>query len=113
MTLTDYIKWLWRAAEGLRSRIVLQAVVGVVHVAVSLFYVWVCKQLVDIATGRADGSMLLFIIIMASCIVAQILLSTYVSRMEVECEIINEKDNIPDTGWSTVRCSGNLYSKVP
>ena len=87
MTLTDYIKWLWRAAEGLRSRIVLQAVVGVVHVAVSLFYVWVCKQLVDIATGRADGSMLLFIIIMASCIVAQILLSTYVSRMEVECEI--------------------------
>ena len=87
MTLTDYIKWLWRAAEGLRSRIVMQAVVGVVHVAVSLFYVWVCKQLVDVATGRTDGNMILFIVIMASCILTQILLSTYVSRMEVECEI--------------------------
>ena len=68
-------------------RVVSQAVVGVVHVAVSLFYVWVCKQLVDIATGRADGNMIIFIVIMASCILTQILLSTYVSRMEVECEI--------------------------
>lgn len=87
MTLTDYIKWLWRASEGLRLRIISQAVVGVIHVAVSLFYVWVCKQLVDIATGRTEGNMIIFIVIMASCILTQILLSTYVSRMEVECEI--------------------------
>ena len=87
MTLTDYIKWLWRASEGLRLRIISQAVVGVIHVAVSLFYVWVCKQLVDIATGRTDGNMIIFIVIMACCILTQILLSTYVSRMEVECEI--------------------------
>ena len=87
MTLTDYIKWLWRASEGLRLRIISQAVVGVIHVAVSLFYVWVCKQLVDIATGRTDGNMIIFIVIMACCILTQILLSTYVSRVEVECEI--------------------------
>ena len=87
MTLTDYIKWLWRASEGLRLRIISQAVVGVIHVAVSLFYVWVCKQLVDIATGRTEGNMIIFIVIMACCILTQILLSTYVSRMEVECEI--------------------------
>lgn len=87
MSITDYIKWLWRASEGLRLRVISQAVVGVVHVAVSLFYVWVCKQLVDIATGRTDGNMIIFIVIMASCILTQILLSTYVSRMEVECEI--------------------------
>ena len=78
---------MWRASEGLRLRIVSQAVVGVIHVAVSLFYVWVCKQLVDIATGRTDGNMIIFIVIMACCILTQILLSTYVSRMEVECEI--------------------------
>lgn len=87
MTPTGYIKWLWRAAEGLRHRIALQALLGVVHVVVSLFYVWVCKQLVDIATSRAEGNMYLFIGLMLVCIISQILLSTIVSRMEVESEI--------------------------
>ena len=87
MKITDYIKWLWRAAEGTRGRLALQAGVGVMHVAVSLFYVWVCKQLVDIATGRAEGNLYIFIGAMALCIVVQILLSTSVSRMEVESEI--------------------------
>ena len=87
MTLIGYIKWLWRAAEGVRCRIMLQAIVGVTHVGVSLFYVWVCKQLVDIATSRAEGNMYLFILLMATCILSQIALSTLVSRMEVESEI--------------------------
>ncbi len=87
MNVCDYIKWLWRAAEGMRGRIVLQAAIGVVHVGVSLFYVWVCKQLVDIATSREEGSIYLFIMLMAGCILMQILLSTMVSRMEVESEI--------------------------
>lgn len=87
MTTFEYIKWLWHVAEGLRCRIAVQASVGVLHVAVSLFYVWVCKQLVDIATSRAEGSMIVFIALMLICIIMQILLSTYVSRMEVESEI--------------------------
>lgn len=87
MTPKGYIKWLWRAAEGLRSCIALQALLGVVHVVVSLFYVWVCKQLVDIATSRAEGNMYLFIGIMLFCIILQILLSSCVSRMEVKSEI--------------------------
>lgn len=87
MTVIGYVKWLWRAAEGLRLRIALQAFVGVMHIAVSLFYVWVCKQLVDVATGRVEGNMILFILLMGGCIISQILLSTYVSRMEVESEI--------------------------
>lgn len=87
MKLTGYIKWLWRATEGVRLRIASQAVVGVVHIGVSLFYVWVCKQLVDIATSRAEGNIYIYIILMAACIISQILLSTMVSRMEVESEI--------------------------
>ncbi len=87
MKVTDYIKWLWRAAEGLRRRLAMQAAVGVLHIVVSLFYVWVCKQLVDIATGRAEGNLYIYIGAMALCIVVQILLSTSVSRMEVESEI--------------------------
>lgn len=87
MSIRGYIKWLWLAAEGLRGRIFLQAAVGVVHVAVSLMYVWTCKQLVDIATSRVEGNIYLFIVAMVACILTQILLSTYVSRMEVESEL--------------------------
>lgn len=87
MSIRGYIKWLWAAAEGLRGRIFLQAAVGVVHVAVSLMYVWTCKQLVDIATSRVEGNIYLFIVAMVACILTQILLSTYVSRMEVESEL--------------------------
>lgn len=87
MGLKGYIIWLWRAAEGVRRRIALQAVVGMLHVAISLFYVWTSKQLVDIATSRVEGNMYVFIALMLACIGSQILLSAAVSRMEVETEI--------------------------
>ncbi len=87
MSIKGYIKWLWAAADGLRGRIFLQAAVGVVHVAVSLMYVWTSKQLIDIATSRIEGNIYLFIVAMVACILTQILLSTYVSRMEVESEL--------------------------
>ena len=87
MKLHDYILWLWRAAEGVRGKIAMQTLVGSVHVAISLFYVWTCKQLVDIATSRAEGNLFVNIALMAGCIGVQILLSAMVSRMEVESEI--------------------------
>lgn len=87
MSVREYIVWLWRAAECVRRRIALQTMVGVLHVAISLFYVWTSKQLVDVATSRAEGNMALLIVLMVCCIGGQILLSAAVSRMEVETEI--------------------------
>lgn len=87
MNLRGYIKWLWRAAEGVRYRIAVQALIGLLHVALSLLYVWTSKQLVDIATSRIEGNMYIFIAMMVGCIASQIFLSAAVSRMEVETEI--------------------------
>ncbi len=87
MNLRGYIKWLWRAAEGVRRRIAVQALIGLLHVALSLLYVWTSKQLVDIATSRIEGNMYIFIAMMVGCIASQIFLSAAVSRMEVETEI--------------------------
>lgn len=87
MNLRGYFKWLWRAAEGVRRRIVVQALIGLLHVALSLLYVWTSKQLVDIATSRIEGDMYIFIAMMVGCIASQIFLSAAVSRMEVETEI--------------------------
>ena len=114
MNLKGYVVWLWRAAEGVRRRIALQTVVGLVHVAISLFYVWTSKQLVDIATSRIEGSLYLFIALMAACIGLQILLSAAVSRMEVETEIDMKNrlrfrlfSHIMDCRWSG---SGAMHS---
>lgn len=87
MKLWEYISWSWRATEGLRMRLLAQVVVGVVHVALSLCYVWTSKQLVDIATGREQGSIILYIGLMAGCLVMQIMLSAFSSRLEVESEV--------------------------
>ena len=114
MNLKGYVVWLWRAAEGVRRRIVLQTVVGLVHVAISLFYVWTSKQLVDIATSRIEGNLYIFIALMAACIGLQILLSAAVSRMEVETEIDMKNrlrfrlfSHIMDCRWSG---SGGMHS---
>lgn len=87
MKIWGYITWSWRAIEGLRLRLATQVVVGVVHVALSLCYVWTSKQLVDIATQREQGSLILNICMMAGCLVAQILLSSFTSRLEIESEV--------------------------
>ena len=87
MKLWEYISWSWRATEGLRMRLLAQVVVGVVHVALSLCYVWTSKQLVDIATGREQGSVILYIGLMVGCLALQIMLSALSSRLEVESEV--------------------------
>jgi ABC-type multidrug transport system fused ATPase/permease subunit len=61
--------------------------VGIVYVAMSLVYVWISKRLVDIATNRAEGSLWLYVAFMLGCLAAQVLLSAYTSRLEVESEI--------------------------
>ena len=87
MKILDYITWSWRAIEGLRLRLATQVVVGIIHVALSLFYVWTSKQLVDIATNRAEGNLVVYICMMAGCLIAQILLSSLTSRLEIESEV--------------------------
>ena len=87
MKIWGYITWSWRAIEGLRLRLALQVVVGVIYVALSLSYVWISKQLVDIATNRAPGNLILYICMMVGCLVAQILVSSLTSRLEIESEV--------------------------
>jgi ABC-type multidrug transport system fused ATPase/permease subunit len=77
------------------------------HVAISLVYVWTSKQLVDVATSRAEGNIYVLVAMMVGCIASQILLSAVVSRMEVETEIDLKNrlrfrmfSHIMDSSWS-------------
>lgn len=81
MTTTACIRQLWTASRGFRFRIALSGVAGVAHVCVSLLFIAVSKRLVDMATGHGDGSLTPLIVLMAACMLLQLLLSAAESRL--------------------------------
>ena len=88
MRTKDCIKWLWRASDGVRVRVILCSLTGGVHVAVSLSFVWICKKLVDTATSGNGDRLPLYIGGMIACMLLQILLSA------IEQRILNLSDII-------------------
>lgn len=55
--IIKYVRWLWTHSVGARGAILLNILLGTVNVGLNLFFIYVCKKLVDIATGAAQGSL--------------------------------------------------------
>ncbi len=81
MKTTDCIRRLIDYTHGFRGRIALGSMAGILSVCASLCFIAVCKRLVDIATHHADGSLLLFMVLMPVCILCQIGLSGFGGRI--------------------------------
>ena len=73
---------LLKMAKPLRGSLAVSVVIGLVRIAASLGFVWVCKALVDIATGEKAGSLGLFIGLMIGIMLVQIAASTAASYWE-------------------------------
>lgn len=80
MRTKDCIKWLWRASDGVRGKVVLCSLTGGLHVAASLAFVWICKKLIDAATSGNGENVPLYIGVMIACMLMQILLSAVEQR---------------------------------
>lgn len=50
------IKWLWKAWKGNRLQASLNALIGLLGVALSLTQVWAVKHAVDVASRTIEGS---------------------------------------------------------
>ena len=50
MKTISCFKWLWRCSRGVRTGIFLSSLAGVLHVAVSMAFIWFSKSLVDAVT---------------------------------------------------------------
>lgn len=87
MHLKDCIGWLWNASKSVRLPIAWSGLVGIGHVGVSLFFIYVCKHLIDIVTGHSTGGLTVYIGWMFFCIVLQLLLSVGRSRLTGRTEI--------------------------
>lgn len=73
--LFNYLHWLWRYSQGIRLSLAFNSLLGIVSVSVSLYFIYVCKKLVDIATHTVDGSLSLYTWLMVGTLVAQLLIS--------------------------------------
>jgi len=65
-----------------RGRIALSVFIGVVRIAASLGFVWICKRLVDIATGEIDAPLPLHVGILLGVMLLQLICSVAASAWE-------------------------------
>lgn len=87
MRIKDCIQWLWRISGGYRLLILCRGLMGMLYVGASLFFIWVSKCLIDVATGQSDGSISLLIALLIGCMIIRLLLSTSGARMSGKMEV--------------------------
>ncbi len=64
------IAWLWQALKGNRTQAILNATLGLLQVAVSLLSVWAVQRAIDIATGGAEPSTILWAVAIMGTFIA-------------------------------------------
>ena len=77
-----YFRWLYRHSEGVRWSLFWNIMLGIISVGVSLTYIYLCKRLVDIATGDASGSLLWYTVTVLVLIAVRLGVSAVNVRIE-------------------------------
>lgn len=104
MNLKQHIHWFWDASDGNKLRIILGSVIGILNVCTSLFFVWSCKQLIDIATHSLEGEMMHYTILLITTIVLQLFFSAWSNRLENKNDLLL-KNNLRHTLFSQLMIS--------
>ena len=68
------LAWIWRASQGARIQALMSALIGIVSVVCSLCFVFLSKEIIDIATGVRSGDLMRYGIGMGVLVLAEILL---------------------------------------
>ena len=88
--ILKYARWLWSHSVGARGAILANILLGSLNVGMNLLFIFVCKRLVDIATGDATGNLVLYTAIVLSVIVLRIVVAAVSLRVE---NLTNSKMN--------------------
>ena len=81
------LRWLWNVSRGHRLPLLGSVAVGTLYVGVSLFFVYVCKLLIDRVTSQPADDLRLLVGLFVGCMVMQLLLSVVRSRLVGHTEI--------------------------
>ena len=92
MRITDCMLRLWRISGKYRLLILCRGLVGMLHVGVSLFFIWVSKSLIDAATGHSDESLSLLIGLLIGCMILRMILPAVCMRLssKIDARLSND-----------------------
>ena len=88
--ILKYTRWLWSHSVGARGAVLANILLGTLNVGMNLLFIFVCKRLVDIATGDATGNLALYTAVVLSVIVLRLAVSAASVRVE---NLTNSKMN--------------------
>ena len=80
--ILKYFRWLWSHSVGARGAVLLNILLGSLNVALNLFFIFLCKRLVDIATGAASGSLGMYTAVVVCVIILRLVFSAVNVRVE-------------------------------
>ena len=80
---------MWIRSKGIHIDVVVNILLGFLLVGLNLFFIWICKRLIDIATGAitpASGAVyntiVIYCIIMVVVMLARVVISAFAARLE-------------------------------
>lgn len=73
--------WLWENSRGIRARILFSALAGILRVAFGLGFVYISKELVDMATGSVQGMLSQYVVWMVLLVLGGIVCNSVVGWM--------------------------------
>ena len=80
--ILKYLRWLWSHSVGARAAVLVNILLGTVNVGLNLFFIFLCKRLVDIATGTMTGSLGFYTALVISIAVVRLLVAAVNVRVE-------------------------------
>ena len=88
--ILKYTRWLWSHSVGARGAILVNILLGSLTVGLNLLFIFLCKRLVDIATGVEAGSLGPYTVFVLSVVVLRLVVATINVRVE---NLTNSKMN--------------------
>ena len=85
--IRKYAAWLWKNSAGVRGALAANVLLGIAHVALNLYFIFICKRIVDVATGdyatgQRGKTLLAWAIVMAVVILVRLVVGAMNTRLE-------------------------------
>ena len=88
--ILKYVSWLWSHSVGARGAVLVNILLGSLSVGLNLLFIFLCKRLVDIATGVLPDSLSLYTVFVLVVVVLRLVVTALNVRVE---NLTNSKMN--------------------
>ena len=88
--ILKYFRWLWSHSVGARAAVLVNILLGSLNVGLNLIFIFLCKRLVDIATGVVPGNLGWYTAVILAVVVLRLVISAVNVRVE---NLTNSKMN--------------------